>query len=158
MIKRIRQFLLCIFSSLGSQDLEYIDKKLDNNIKYIFLKLSKYEKKHSILVARAVEKQFKNDPDLVKAALLHDIGKTKYHINIIQKSLLVLFDLLTKGKLKKITENKSINIFYNHGQMGYDILKDSGYNERILFIVKNHHNKNISSDDLRIIRKFDDMY
>ncbi|MDV3429288.1 MAG: HDIG domain-containing protein [Bacillota bacterium] len=158
MIKRIRQFLICIFSSLNSQDIEYIDNKLDIDIKDIFLKLSKYEKKHSILVAQAVEKEFKNDPDLAKAALLHDIGKTKYHINIIQKSLLVLFDRLTKGKLKKITGNKSIYIFYNHGQMGYDILKNSGYNERILFIVKNHHNKNISSDDLRIIRKFDDMY
>jgi len=143
---------------LSCQDIEYIDKKLDNNIKYVFLKLSKYEKKHSILVAQAVEKEFKNDPDLVVAALLHDIGKTKYHINITQKSLLVVLDHLTKGKLKKITINKSINIFYNHGQIGYDILKNSGYNNRILFIVKNHHNKNISSDDLSIIRKFDDMY
>ncbi|MFA6942072.1 MAG: HDIG domain-containing metalloprotein [Clostridiaceae bacterium] len=158
MIKRIRQFLIYLFSSLSCQDIEYIDKKLDNNIKYVFLKLSKYEKKHSILVAQAVEKEFKNDPDLVVAALLHDIGKTKYHINITQKSLLVVLDHLTKGKLKKITINKSINIFYNHGQIGYDILKNSGYNNRILFIVKNHHNKNISSDDLSIIRKFDDMY
>jgi len=158
MIKRIRQFLLCLFSSLSCQDLKYIDKKLDSNIKDIFLKLSKYEKKHSILVAQAVEKENKNDPDLAKAALLHDIGKNEYHINIIKKSILVVLDHLTKGSLKKITGNKSINIFYNHGQIGYDILKDSGYNERILFIVKNHHNKNISSDDLNIIRKFDDMY
>ena len=63
--------MLCLFSALSLQDLEYINKKLDKSIKYDFLKLSNYEKKHSVLVAQAVEREIKDDPDLVLAALLH---------------------------------------------------------------------------------------
>lgn len=157
-MRRIRQFILCLFSALSLQDLEYIDEKLDNSIKYDFLRLSNYEKKHSILVAQAVEKEIKNDPDLVLAALLHDIGKVKHHINIIEKSIFVVLDHLTEGKLKKYDRNKSINIFYNHGEIGYDILKNTRYNNRILYLVKDHHNKSVTNDDLNIIRKFDDIY
>lgn len=158
MINRIRQFFLCLFLNFNSDDMDYINEKLNNDIKPVFLKLSDYEKKHSILVAQAVEKEFMNDPDLILAALLHDIGKSKYHINIFQKSLFVLLDYLSRGKLKKFTGNKSIYIFYNHGEAGYDILKSNNYNNRILEIVKNHHNNDVYDDDLSIIRKFDDMY
>lgn len=150
--------MLCLFSALSLQDLEYINKKLNKSIKNDFLQLSNYEKKHSVLVAQAVEREIKDDPDLVLAALLHDIGKVKHHINIIEKSILVILDYLTKGNLKKYNKNKSINIFYNHGEIGYDILKNTGCNERILYLIKNHHNKSIKSDDLNVIRKFDDIY
>lgn len=162
MNRRIKQFLLGIFSRLNSEDLDYINGKLDNDIRGIFADLSGYEKKHSVLTAKAIEKYLEDnnkvDPDLVKAALLHDIGKTRYHLNIIQKSVLVIFDYITGEKIKKYSGNKSIHIFYNHGEIGYDILKSMGYNDRILSIVRNHHNKSKNSDDLEILRKFDDMY
>lgn len=158
---RVKQFYWSLTSKLDSIDVELINKYLNIKEKELFCSISTYEQKHSIKVAMDViklceENNIKND-SLVRAALLHDIGKSFKKLNPIEKSIVVILDKLSKGKLKKFKEVKQIDVYYNHADKGYNILKNTGnYDERFLYLVKNHHNKHVIGDkELEILKTSD---
>jgi putative nucleotidyltransferase with HDIG domain len=146
---------------IDSKDKEFISKYLNMDEKSLFNKLATYEQKHSINVAEAVMKVCEenniNNEALVKAALLHDIGKTYKKLNPIEKSLMVMLNNISKGKLRRYNRFKKVDVYYNHGDKGYNMLKNTGnYNERFLYLVKNHHNNFIFGDkELDILRTCD---
>ena len=85
----------------------------------------------------------KNKDMLVKVGLLHDVGKSRQRINIIDKSIIVILNKLTSGNLRNINLKK-IQCYYNHSEYSYEILKE--INEDNVFLERNHHNENYSSD------------
>lgn len=140
---RIKQFFKGIMSRITREDIEYINKYLNHEEISLFNRLSKSEKKHCINVARAVEKRCRNkniDKEfMIKLGLLHDIGKIYIRLTLIDKSILVLLDAITKGKIRKYTKIKKIDMYYNHGEWGYKLLKERDYNNKFLYLVRNHH-------------------
>lgn len=158
---RVKQFYWSMVSKIDKSDEEIINKYLDEEEKALFQRLSTYEQKHSINVAREVLKNDKKDnivdKTLVKAGLLHDIGKGFKKLNPIEKSILVMMDNITNGKLRKFKSLKVIDVYYNHGDKGYKMLKEIGkYDERFLYLVKNHHNEYIIGDkQLDLLKKCD---
>lgn len=150
-IYRVKQFYWSITSKLDLEDVALIDKYLTEEEKELFNNLSIYEQKHSARVAEDVIKLCEADKIinecLIKAALLHDIGKIYKKLNPIEKSLVVMLDNISKGKLKRFKRLKKIDVYYNHADKGYNILKNKGrYDERFLYLVKNHHNDNVIGD------------
>lgn len=166
---RVQQFLWSIFSVVNEDDLKFIDAYLDKELLELFKKLSVPEMKHSIRVARMVKSKYddfvkENGIDveecyrrkLITVALLHDIGKIHKKINVIDKSLLVILNKITNGRLRKFTNIKKIDIYYNHAEKGAEILKEYGFSEREVFLVRNHHNNDIMKDkELEILRDCD---
>ena len=61
---------------------------------------------------------------VAKAALLHDIGKSEYSLNVVEKSVLVILNKLTNGNLKKFDSIKIVDSYYNHPKKGAKILKE----------------------------------
>ncbi|AJA46148.1 hypothetical protein CPAST_c00130 [Clostridium pasteurianum DSM 525 = ATCC 6013] len=153
---RVKQFFSYLNAKITNDDLEYIYSKLNNNEIGLFNKLSLHEQKHSINVAKDVEKicLYKKicSNDLIKIALLHDIGKINGNLNIVDKSILVIFNCLSNGRIKKFKFIRKINLYYNHGKIGADILKKYGYNKRFLYLIENHHNIKEDDYELNIIR------
>lgn len=154
---RIKQFVSSFYSDIKEEDIKYVEKILNNDELKLFRQLAKYEQKHCINVSKDVTslclKKGYNNKILIKVSLLHDIGKIEKRVNVINKSIIVVLDSLTKGKLKKFNNIRDIDIYYNHGKKGADILKNYGYNSRFLYLIENHHNNNIVSDnELNIIK------
>lgn len=156
---RIKQFYWAVTSKINSEDITFINSYLDKNEKNIFNKLSSYEQKHSINVAKDVMQISKGNENLIKAALLHDIGKIYKRLNPIEKSLIVILNKISKGKLKKFSNFKKIDIYYNHAEKGYNLLKSyKKYDEKFLYLIKNHHNDKITGNkELDILKKCDSM-
>ena len=98
---------------------------------------------------------------LGRAALLHDVGKSVKHLSLIEKSILVILDKITNGKIKKYTNIKQINVYYNHPKIGSEILKNNGFNndKELLDIVQYHHSSIAKFDNemLKIIKTCDDI-
>lgn len=156
--KRIRQFYINLTDKMSSSDYIYVKSKLDENEFFYFNKILKSEQKHSVRVAMDIEQKIKdNSIDnkyiidnldvLIKASLLHDIGKAKAKVNIIDKSIIVILNKLTKENLRKVPFKK-IQCYYNHATYSYEILKDISCDTVMLDIIKNHHNKNYINNDL----------
>lgn len=166
-MKRIKQFLRCITARLTEEDKDFIKKYLNSREIELLKKLPIYDVKHCINVAKSIidnekkediDKIFINYNELIRSALLHDIGKGFKTLNPIEKSILVIGDKLTKGNIKKYEKiNDKVYIYYNHGQEGYNLLKDKKYSEEFLNIIRDHHNYNKNNEWLNIIRKYDDM-
>ena len=94
-----------------------------------------------------------NKEMLVKAGLLHDVGKSRQRINIIDKSIIVILNKLTSGKLRNINLKK-IQCYYNHSEYSYEILKKINESEYFLEIVRNHHNEDYTNEKC----EFDEYY
>lgn len=157
---RVKQFLWSLNGKITEKDLKYIESKLNNNEIILFRKLAINEQKHCINVAMDLEKiccsKKINSYELIKVALLHDIGKIDVRLSIIDKSILVILDYLSKGRIRKFNSINKINVYYNHGEKGANILKKYGYNERFLYLIRNHHNSNIKEDEeLNLIKYCD---
>lgn len=148
---RVKQFYWSITSKIDSEDKMLIDKYLNIYEKQLLSNLSVYEQKHSVNVARDIIKECKKNKlyseTLIKAALLHDIGKANKKLNPVEKSIFVMLNKLSDGKLRKYKSIKKIHVYYNHGDIGYNILKKANkYDERFLYLIKNHHNDFITGD------------
>ena len=157
---RVKQFYWSITAHVNAKDIEYLRKYLNEEEINIFNKLAVLDQKHSINVAMDIENSCEtkdiNKNILIKAALLHDIGKSEYRSNVLNKTVMVLLDKITGSKIKKYKSIKMINIYYNHAEIGYNILKDQGYDEILLYLVKNHHNTEIKGNlYLDILKKSD---
>ena len=150
--KRVKQFYINVTDKMTESDYDYARKILNDEEFDLFLKLSKSEQKHSIRIAKDIEFIIKNektsDKDilknkelLIRASLLHDIGKSRKRLNVIDKSIIVILNKLTNGKLKNIKKSQKIQCYYNHSEYGYEILKDLVKNDLILDIIRNHHKK-----------------
>ncbi|SHI12436.1 HDIG domain-containing protein [Clostridium collagenovorans DSM 3089] len=172
--KRVKQFYIgftSIFKKITKEDLELVKSHL-NEVEYsLFNKYYEYDKKHVLRVAKDIEKICTDEGInnskkslLVKTALLHDMGKTKAKINILDRVILVLLSKGLGDKAKSL-KNKKVQVYYNHGFMGYEILKDYIEDDEILFLVKNHHINDIESlqcnnddyiKDLNLLMKCDE--
>lgn len=159
---RIKQFYWSITAKIDVEEKKYIKAHLNEREIALFNELQIYEKMHSIKVAKDIERLYNGDDDnkkmLIKAALLHDIGKIEKRLNIIDKSILVVMNKVTKGSMRKYMSLKKIDVYYNHADFGYSILKKFGYDERLLYLIKNHHNDNIIGDkELDMLKMCDNM-
>jgi putative nucleotidyltransferase with HDIG domain len=164
--KRVKQFYINVTDIMSKEDYNYVEDVLNNNELQLFIKLSKSEQKHSVRIAKEIkfiidnrltdnQEIMKNKEILIKTALLHDIGKIKKRINVIDKSIIVILNKLTKGKLKKVKKSKKIQCYYNHSEYSYEILKTIIDDELLLEIVKNHHN-NSDNEIIKFFKKIDD--
>ena len=145
--KRVKQFYTNVTDFMSVEDYEYV-KSILNNVEFdLFNRLLKSEQKHSVRIAREIEYIINygltdnediilNKNILVKAALLHDIGKGEYGLNIVKKS-------------------EKVQCYYNHSEYSYDILKELIKDELLLDIVKNHHS-NTESEIIKFYQEIDD--
>lgn len=142
---RIKQFIWAIESYFKKIDYDYIENYLTKDEIIMFNKLKKNDRYHCIRVCRDSLQLLKDDNikldeyTLGKAALLHDIGKSEYSLNLIEKSSIVLLDKISKGNLKKYDNIKQLNIYYNHPKIGYEMLKIHNYDKKLLDVVRYHH-------------------
>ena len=74
----------------------------------------------------------------------------------MDKSILVLGDRFSKGKLKKFSNNTKIKVYYEHAKLGKELLEKIENNSRLLYLVENHHDEKINDDlELDILRHCD---
>lgn len=163
MLWRIRQFFLYAFNvKINDEQIKFIKKYLNDEEIKLFNMMHISERKHCVNVAIGVKNYIQkygiinNENELIKASLLHDIGKVYYKLSLLDRIELVVLDKITMGKIKKYKNSKKIYLFYNHAYMGYELLKNINENKRVLYLVRNHHNKDIKDDlELNILKKFD---
>lgn len=158
---RIKQFnrgIWAFIKGISDKEYQFVMKNLDEQELELFNSLTTYDRQHSIRVAKDVENiiiseniigERKNI--LIKSALLHDIGKSKAKFFIIDRVILVLIRKLYGNKICSLNNNK-IKVYYNHAYIGYEILKKLGLPDRVLFLVKNHHEEKINDYDLNILK------
>ncbi len=140
---RIKQFMWNITAKRNENDYKWALSYLTDKEKTVFDKLSVGEQNHSIRVAKLINEKVKNVPNnkiYVKLGLLHDIGKTKYKLNVSKKVCMLFIDKLSRGRARKYDNIKMIRGYYTHGQIGRNMLEEIAvYNIEFLDAIEHHH-------------------
>lgn len=160
MLYRVKQFVWAVTAKLTPEEEQWIRTYLTDKEEQLFGQLKVYEQKHSVTVAREAAKHYnvQNKEQFIRMSLLHDIGKIVYPIGPIRKSVMVLLDKFTKGKVSKYTFMKMVRCYYQHPELGYQLLKEKGeYDEAFLLGIRNHHlqESDTDSEALKLIREWD---
>lgn len=159
---RIKQFYWGIESLFVNDDFELLNKYLNKSELDLFMTLAKSERQHSIRVCNTAAEYIKCNNVLnidkyimCKCALLHDIGKSKIKLNIFYKSMIIILNKITCGKFLKYNRNKLIINYYNHAQIGVELLQSIKQEDLdIINCIKYHHDENAKNDNkyLKILR------
>lgn len=87
---RVRQFWLALFAAPTDQDLKLVQEILSPSLTELFLQMQPGEQAHSLQVLRRLMALGETNPDLLVAALLHDVGKSLYPLHIWDRVLIVI--------------------------------------------------------------------
>lgn len=153
MFYRIKQFFLALTAKLDDQDRALIRRYLTDEEQKLFSQLRIYDQKHSINVARRIIniEDMDHDEFLIRAGLLHDIGKSKYPLNPFEKGVIVILDKLSRGKIRRVRRLKIVKCYYEHAEIGYTLLRETGvYCDSFLTLIREHHSKE-GTEDKRLI-------
>ena len=153
---RTKQFYWAMESLIKEDDFDVLNRHLNKYELGLFMKMNKSERQHSIRVCKATIKyiQYNNILDIDKdkmcrCALLHDIGKSQVKLNVFQKSITVIMNGITFGKFLKYNKNKRISSYYNHPEIGANLLDGiKGMDLDIINCVRYHHNKNYGKKNI----------
>tara|TARA_B100001109_G_scaffold235442_1_gene215161 strand:- start:198 stop:638 length:441 start_codon:yes stop_codon:yes gene_type:complete len=121
LIKARRAIRYLFYKNVSIQDQLEVSKVLDDSeLELLFWKLSKADRHHSVEVMYRTMKKTSND-DVLKLALLHDIGKSISEYSWI-------FRIMTELRLIKSYKSE---LYLNHEDIGYDLLKNQDFKKDI---------------------------
>jgi hypothetical protein len=160
---RVRQFWQSFYSSPDEDDWEKIRKNLSSGELILFQQLPLPDQNHCLRVLDSLEASGEDNPDLLKSALLHDLGKTKHPLKRWERVFAVLIMFLSPARFKKWSRGKPTGwkrplvIIAKHPHWGADLARGAGSAERVSWLIDNHENKEprgeYSPKDLILLRK-----
>lgn len=111
-----------------------------------FRAMSRAEQLHSVQVLRIVLEQKAQTPrTLAAAALLHDVGKGRYHLAVWQKTFAVLVTALFPSLARSLGRDEGLALFHapftvlaHHANWGGAILRCHGSNPEVVWLVEHH--------------------
>ncbi|MDR5658528.1 HD domain-containing protein [Serpentinicella sp. ANB-PHB4] len=159
MFYRIRQFLLGLTAKMTENDHIFIDKFLNSKEKELFYRLRSSEQKHSVNVAYGCFKELNNNT-LTRAALLHDIGKVKSNLTLVNKALVVLsMKFNINSKILPSFLRQALYFKAHHPEIGFEILNEFIEDEKMLSLVRYHHNpEKYKTLEMDVLIKYDNLY
>jgi putative nucleotidyltransferase with HDIG domain len=87
---RVGQFWKALTAVSDPQDLALVRQVLPPQLMALFLSLQTSEQMHSLSVLDQLRQQGETNEDLWVAALLHDIGKTRYPLRLWERVIIVM--------------------------------------------------------------------
>ena len=110
---------------------------------------------HHSCVARRLLDDGLTDPDLIQAALLHDIGKFEdgRGPNIADRTLMVLIGSVAPRTLGRMTArrhwwNRGLFLAAHHAEIGCEMASQLGCSERTQQLIGNHGYRSSTGDAL----------
>jgi hypothetical protein len=141
---RIRQGLRNLAAEMRPHDWALVDRHLSAVEREYFARMAPADQRHSVEVLRTLLSDGVDDPHLLKAALLHDVGKSGGRINVAHRTLLVLARALF-GRWHLITAWPPgrgwwtpFYVMSNHPRIGASMLAKAGCDERVWRLVELH--------------------
>jgi putative nucleotidyltransferase with HDIG domain len=148
-IRRVRHRVTQFFRTLSAPflrlDETYAVAHLSPKLMALFRQMPRAEQQHGIAMCRALEDQGHYDPDLLTAALLHDVGKARVPLWIFERVLVVLGEHYLPQQAARWSRGepqgwrRGFVIRRMHPQWGADLVKQAGAPARVVTLIRRHH-------------------
>ncbi len=145
-VYRIRQGFANLGARMHSEDWALVEQQLSKAERELFEQMEPADQHHSVRVLRALLGLGITDQDILKAALLHDVGKSGCRISLLHRTLAVLWTaavgISPAFQLRSNDNNNSwwlpFYVLANHPRLGASMLVRVGTKERVWRLVELH--------------------
>jgi putative nucleotidyltransferase with HDIG domain len=159
----VAQFFRALWAPLLPIDAVYVRRHLDPALWRLFQTMARAEQHHGVAVCRALEAQGHDDPDLLVAALLHDVGKSVAPLHLWERVGVVLGEHVLPRAAARWREGplhglrRGFVVRYRHPAWGAALARRAGASERAVTLIGRHHAKPGESDPaLRALQQVDE--
>jgi hypothetical protein len=158
---RVRQFLLAAGASLRRERLLDPDtsRLLPAAGAELFHRMPRYDRRHALSVLRALQAEGHTDPDLLAAALLHDVGKTGSdagRLRLWHRVAMVLVGASRHGLIERIGQGhaegwrEAFFVQANHARLGAELALQAGCTPATAALIRLHETACEAREDPRL--------
>ncbi|MGC9398573.1 MAG: HD domain-containing protein [Anaerolineae bacterium] len=159
---RVRQFFRTLQAPLRPVDLDYVAERLSPSLVALFRRMPRAEQHHGIDLCRALEAQGLRDPDVLAAALLHDVGKTVVTPRLWERVWVVLGEhFLPKqaeawGRGEPASWRRGFVVRRCHPTWGAALAERAGASARVVELIRCHHDPPADDTALAVLQALDE--
>jgi len=142
---RIRQGIRGLLSRFRAVDDEPAKAYLAPKAWSLYARMDKADRSHCLRVFAWLQEQGQDDPDLLTAALLHDVGKSATQIGVWHRSVKVVLKRLAPGRWKSLArpaDSGSVRYpFYVldvHPLLGSRMAAKAGCSKTTVWLIRYH--------------------
>jgi len=141
---RIRQFWSALRARPRVEEMHIARQALAEPLFRLFQKMQPTEQAHSLVVYQKLVAQGENDPDLLAAALLHDMGKIRAPLNVWERAWIVILrasfpkQVPAWGCGQPTGWRKALVVAEQHPAWGAELAHAAGANERVTRLIRDH--------------------
>jgi hypothetical protein len=159
---RIQQFVGNLSSRIQPLNLTSAQSFLPVSLFALFLKMEKADQAHSLRVFNALRHDGETDPDLLAAALLHDVGKAHVRPALWQRVLAALGEPLLKNRMTTLSNQpargwrKAFIIAAAHPHWGAKMVAEAGGSDRLCRLIHYHQAQDLNGlpyDEVYLVRR-----
>ena len=154
LIYRVRQFWEAFIEKpLSAQDLEPANTLLSAQQMTLFTKLRPNEQSHALRVLDTLSQLGESHPDLLTAALLHDIGKIYHPLRLWERVVIVLGKQFMPQKVEKWGQHnpqgwkRPFVVARHHPDWGAALVQEAGASSSVIQLVREHQNHPVQESD-----------
>lgn len=97
----MRQFWAALTAAPSEQDLQRLEQVLSPSLMELFLRQQSGEQHHSLKIYDRLVENGERSPELLAAALLHDVGKSRLPLRPWERALVVIVEYLAPGLVRR---------------------------------------------------------
>lgn len=157
---RARQFLSSLHPRIDAAERAQAAALLGQRLAPLFDSMSARDQRHCLEVFRALRAQGCADPDLLVAALLHDVGKGRLDsptVRLWHRVAYVLLDALAPSLLDRWARWGGLGTIHRHAARGADLVAAAGAPPAVVELIRHHEGPTEGADQrLRLLRAADD--
>ncbi len=150
---RTIQFLRALLDKPSPVGIEFARSHLPAELQPLFRRMSPSDQAHSIRVCRALRQDGHSDPELLVAALLHDVGKCLEPLNAFERVLVVLANRMAPGQVLKWSEGqangwrRAFIVAQKHPDWGAALVAEHGASPTTVELIRQHQRSTAERGD-----------
>jgi hypothetical protein len=120
----------------------------------LFRQMQTSEQAHSYQVLERLKTSGQTNPDLLAAALLHDVGKFYYPPSLLERVIVVMGNHFFRQSAKHWSEgtpaglHRPFVVAAHHPDWGADLARQAGASPRTVDLIRRHHDLLSNNDSL----------
>ena len=141
---RVRQFVSTWLARVSPDDLCEADEVLALDAQKLFRRMNVSDQRHSLNVMRTLRRQGHTEPDVLAAALLHDVGKSAARLYPWHRAIIVLSARFAPGLLTWLTSgeprgwHRPFVIHRQHTEIGAEWATQAGCSPLTVSLIRRH--------------------
>ena len=151
-IYRMRQTWAALTAKPDRIELREVKEYLSPAEHSLFIQLHPSEQSHSISVFHQLRQDGVKQPDLLKAALLHDVGKTRYPLHLWERILIVLGRKISPGLAGSVSGKdldswkRPFVVSQNHAEWGARMAAGAGASRLTVALINRHQQEILNGE------------